>query len=53
MAALPGLHHQGRQSSVRRFVILAWDLLGEQNSPSNVLAGCVFTSDQGRALKPL
>lgn len=53
MAALPKLHHQGRKSSVRRFVILTWDLLGEKSSPRNALAGQVFASDQGRTLKIL
>ena len=52
------LHIQGciiraGKSSVRRFVIFTWDLLGEENSPSNALAGHVFASDQGRTLKLL
>lgn len=53
VAAHPGLHHQGRKSSVRRFVILTWDLLGEEKSPSNALTDHVFASDQGRTLKLL
>lgn len=53
VAACPGLHHQGRKSSVRRFMILTWDLLGEEKSPSNALAGHVFASGQGRTLELL
>jgi len=51
LAAHPGLPHQGKKSSVRRFVILTWDLLGEEKSPSNPLTGRGFASDQGRTLK--
>lgn len=42
VAAQPGLHDQGRKSSVRRFVILTWDLLGKEMSPRNALTGHVF-----------
>lgn len=50
-AAHPGLHHRGRKSSVSRFVILTWDVLEEEKSPSNALAGHVCASDQGRTQK--
>lgn len=46
-AAHPGLHPEGKKSS-ERSVILTWDLLGENDSPNNVLAGRGFASDQGR-----
>lgn len=48
VAAYSGLHHQDRKSSVRGFVILTWDLLREERSPSNALMAHVFASDHGR-----
>lgn len=42
VAAQPGLHDEGRKSSVRRFAILTWDLLGEEMSPRNALTAHVF-----------